>query len=201
LDFGLAKLSASKAVVSVSELPTGVDVTAQGTILGTLQYMSPEQLEGQEADARSDIFAFGTVLYEMLTGHKAFEARSQSSLIAAIMHVDPPRISDVKPMISPAVARVVRICLAKDPDQRWQSAYDLASELQWIGEGGSHPSASADTKSVASWPRIARVAMAACLLSAAVAAIAVWNLKSAASLVPAPTGHFVLSLPPGQQLA
>jgi serine/threonine protein kinase len=82
-------------------MPTGADVTAQGTILGTLQYMSPEQLEGQEADARSDVFAFGTVLYEMLTGRKAFDGRSQSSLIAAIMHVDPPRISELNPTIPP----------------------------------------------------------------------------------------------------
>src|SRR5262252_60823 len=101
--------------------------------------MSPEQLEGQEADARSDIFACGTVMYEMLTGRKAFEGRSQSGLIAAIMHVDPPRITEVKSMIPPALARVVKMCLAKDPDQRWQSAHDLATELQWIGEGGPDP--------------------------------------------------------------
>jgi eukaryotic-like serine/threonine-protein kinase len=88
---GLAQMGISKAEVSVSELPTAADVTAQGTNLGTLQYLSPEQLEGQEADSRSDIFAFGTVLYEMLTGRKAFEGSSQSSLIAAITHVDPPR--------------------------------------------------------------------------------------------------------------
>jgi serine/threonine protein kinase len=202
LDFGLAKSSAHKAVVSVSEMPTGAEVTAQGTILGTLQYMSPEQLEGQEADARSDVFAFGTVLYEMLTGRKAFDGRSQSSLIAAIMHVDPPRISELKPMISPAVARVVKVCLAKDPDQRWQSAHDLASELQWISEGSSHlPGAAAVSKSNAGRRRrTAGLAIAACLLSASAAAVGVWTLKSSSS-APAPSGHFVLGLPPGQQLA
>jgi serine/threonine-protein kinase len=203
LDFGLAKFIASKAVMSVSEMPTGVDVTAQGTIIGTLQYMSPEQLEGQEADARSDIFACGTVMYEMLTGRKAFEGRSQSGLIAAIMHVDPPRITEVKSMIPPALARVVKMCLAKDPDQRWQSAHDLATELQWIGEGGPDPANStANTRSVAQgWRRMGSLAVVSSLLGAAVAAIFAWNLKPVASLVPAPPGHFVLSLPPGQQLA
>ncbi|MBI2149785.1 MAG: PD40 domain-containing protein [Acidobacteria bacterium] len=99
--------------------------------------MSPEQLEGLEADARSDIFAFGAVLYEMLTGRKAFEGRSQSSVIAAIMHVDPPGVSVVQPMTPPAMERIVRICLAKDPDERWQTAHDLALQFEWVAEGGS----------------------------------------------------------------
>src|SRR5262249_44825458 len=106
LDFGLAKLKQSELTPTVSGLPTRKDVTAQGTILGTLQYMSPEQLEGQEADARSDIFAFGTVLYEMVTGKKAFEGRSQASLIAAIMHFAPPDITTLQPMSPPLLERV-----------------------------------------------------------------------------------------------
>ena len=134
LDFGLAKLKPSAQMVSLSELPTRADVTGHGTILGTLQYMSPEQLEGQEADARSDIFAFGELVYEMLTGRKAFEGRSQSSLIAAIMHIDPPSVSVLQPMTPPVLDRLIHRCLAKDPDERWQTIRDLLSELQWIGE-------------------------------------------------------------------
>ncbi len=141
LDFGLAKLKqASGPVQPISTLPTAVgsaDLTGQGTILGTLQYMSPEQLEGIEADARSDIFSFGAVLYEMLTGRKAFEGRSQSSLIAAIMHIDPPGISVLQPMAPIALDRIVKVCLSKDPDQRWQTAHDLALQLEWVSEGGS----------------------------------------------------------------
>jgi serine/threonine protein kinase len=141
LDFGLAKISPGReGLVQGSMLPTAdlsKELTAQGTILGTLQYMSPEQLEGLETDARSDIFSFGAVLYEMMTGRKAFEGRSQSSVIAAIMHVDPPGVSTLQPLTPPAIDRVVRICLAKDANDRWQTAHDLALQLQWIAEGGS----------------------------------------------------------------
>ena len=104
-------------------------LTAQGTILGTFQYMAPEQLEGKDADARTDIFAFGAVVYEMLTGKKAFEGRSQASLIGAIMHAEPPAIAAVQPLTPPALDRIVKTCLAKDPDDRWQTARDLSREL------------------------------------------------------------------------
>jgi Tol biopolymer transport system component len=99
--------------------------------------MSPEQLEGLEVDARSDIFSFGAVLYEMLTGKKAFEGRSQSSVIAAVMRVDPPDVSSVTPMTPPVIDRVVRVCLAKEPSDRWQTVHDLTLQLEWIKEGGS----------------------------------------------------------------
>ena len=112
-------------------------MTLQGTILGTLQYMAPEQIEGEEADARTDIFAFGAVLYEMLTGQKAFEGRSQGSLIGAILHVEPRPASTLEPLVSPALDRCVRKSLAKDPDRRWQSAGDLHDELQWIAEASA----------------------------------------------------------------
>ncbi len=107
-----------------------------GTILGTFQYMAPEQLEGKDTDGRTDIFALGATLYEMATGSKAFSGASQASLISAIMQYDPPPISAVQPMSPPALDRVVRKCLAKDPEDRWQSAGDLGSELKWIGESG-----------------------------------------------------------------
>src|ERR1700726_82185 len=140
LDFGLAKLREDTAPATpLSQLPTGKDpITAQGTILGTLQYMAPEQLEGKEADARTDIFSFGVVVYEMATGKKAFEGKSQASLIAAILEREPPAMSSFQPMTPPALDRVVRTCLVKDPDERWQSASDLCDELKWIAEGGLH---------------------------------------------------------------
>jgi hypothetical protein len=99
--------------------------------------MSPEQLEGKEADARSDIFAFGATLFEMITGKRAFEGQSQASLIAAVIERTPPPISEVKPMAPPGLVRLVKKCLEKDPDLRWQSARDLADELRWIAQSGS----------------------------------------------------------------
>ena len=138
LDFGLAKLKASSTASPLSQLPTANDtITAQGTILGTLQYMAPEQLEGKEADARTDIFAFGAVVYEMATGKKAFEGKSQASVIAKILESDPPPMSSLQPMTPPALDRVVKRCLAKEPEKRWQDASDLCDELKWIAEGGS----------------------------------------------------------------
>src|SRR5262249_46570470 len=136
LDFGLAKLrqlTPPSHVVSTS-LPTRMDDTTPGVILGTLQYMAPEQLEGKDADARTDIFAFGLLLYEMLTGRKAFEGKSQASLIGAIMTTEPPPVSKALSPSPPALDHGVKKCLAKDPEERWQSAKDLMAELQWTSE-------------------------------------------------------------------
>ncbi len=137
LDFGLAKFTVTPSAASLSALPTEAarQLTDTGQILGTLQYMSPEQLEGKEADARSDLFAFGAVLYEMATGQKAFSGKSQASLIAAILKNEPQPISAVSPLTPPALDRVVRSCLAKDPDDRWQTAHDVMLQLLWIAEG------------------------------------------------------------------
>ncbi len=143
LDFGLAKFQAAGRDVSsgVSRLATEMQasqpLTERGTVLGTFQYMAPEQLEGKDADARSDLFAFGAVLYEMATGKKAFSGSSQASLIGAILRDDPPAISEISPMIPPALNRVVKTCLAKDPEDRFQTAHDAKLQLQWIAEGGS----------------------------------------------------------------
>jgi len=142
LDFGLAKAMAPPVQSAVTSLPTVLgstpnNLTQEGTILGTFQYMAPEQLEGREADGRTDIFSFGCVLYEMATGKKAFSGASQASLISSIMKEEPAPISAVAPMTPPALERVVRRCLAKDPEDRWQNAGDLGSELKWIAEGGS----------------------------------------------------------------
>ncbi len=137
LDFGLAKLQqGTSGAPAMSQLPTQAKpLTDEGTVLGTFQYMSPEQLEGKEADARTDIFAFGAVLYEMLTGRRAFEGKSQASLIAAILEHDPPALTELQPLAPPMLDRVVRRCLEKNPDERWQSAGDLAAELRWMDEG------------------------------------------------------------------
>ena len=125
LDFGLAKLKQQAApAISVSQLPTlSQNPTAQGTLLGTMQYMAPEQLEGKvdQIDPRTDIFAFGAVVHEMATGKKAFEGKSHASLISAIMSSEPAPISSLQPMTPPALDRVVKKCLAKEPDDRWQT--------------------------------------------------------------------------------
>jgi Tol biopolymer transport system component len=144
LDFGLAKplaTAGARPVSGASSLATEAQasqpLTERGTVLGTFQYMAPEQLEGGEADARSDIFAFGALLYEMATGRKAFSGKSQASLIGSILRDDPPSISEAAPMVPPALNRVVRTCLAKDPEHRFQTAHDIKLQLEWIAEGGS----------------------------------------------------------------
>jgi serine/threonine-protein kinase len=140
LDFGLAKLKqeAAPTNVALSDLPTAKDpLTAEGAIVGTLQYMAPEQLEGKEVDIRTDIFAFGAVVYEMATGKRAFEGKSQASLIAAILEREPPAMASLQPMTPPALDRVVKKCLAKELENRWQTPKDLCDELKWIAEGGS----------------------------------------------------------------
>jgi Tol biopolymer transport system component len=139
LDFGLAKI---RQQAQTGGAPSGsrqltADATAPGTILGTMQYMAPEQLEGHDADARTDIFAFGVVLYEMVTGKRAFDGRSQALLIASIMSVDPDPISKSQNAAPPALDYVVKRCLAKDPEKRLQTAWDLLCQLQWIAAGGS----------------------------------------------------------------
>jgi serine/threonine protein kinase len=138
LDFGLAKLRQDVAPATpFSELPTANNaITAEGTILGTLQYMAPEQVEGKEADARTDIFAFGVVVYEMATGKKAFEGKSQASLMAKILETDPPAMTSLTPMTPPALDHVVKRCVEKDPDERWQSAKDICEQLRWISDSG-----------------------------------------------------------------
>jgi serine/threonine protein kinase len=144
LDFGLARTLApggGSSVNALTSLPTEAagsqPLTAEGTLLGTFQYMAPEQLEGAEADARTDLFAFGALLYEMATGRPAFSGKSRASLISSIMASTPPAIATVQPLAPPALDRVIQTCLAKDPDERVQTAHDVKLQLQWIAEGGS----------------------------------------------------------------
>src|ERR1700686_2949011 len=153
LDFGLAKIG--QGINSPSDVTLTMALTGKNEIVGTLYYMSPEQLQsqatGQEIDARSDIFSFGLVLYEMLTGKRAFDGSSPATVIAAIMERPAPSIGDVAP---PALDRLLKRCLAKDPDERWQSARDLKAELEWITsapESGSAVRAAPMKKSRIGW--------------------------------------------------
>jgi len=156
LDFGLAKWASPGGSTSVTQSPTalatGKDITTPGTILGTLQYMAPEQLEGLESDARTDIFAFGVLLHEMVTGKKAFEGKSRVLLISAIATSDPQLLSSLEPAAPKALDHLVKTCLAKEPADRWQTARDVLAELEWVAAGGAE---SADDSAVRtrSWNR------------------------------------------------
>jgi len=151
MDFGLAKASLASASASsglsatLATPPGSHPLTAQGSVVGTFQYMSPEQVEGKEADARSDIFALGAVLYEMVTGKRAFEGKTATSAMAAVMEREPAPISSLQPMTPPAFERLVKICLSKDPDERWQTAHDIKVQLKQIADVGSQVSAPALT--------------------------------------------------------
>jgi serine/threonine protein kinase len=141
LDFGLAKVLAPvTSATQFTALPTqAAPITREGSLLGTLQYMAPEQLEGREADARTDIFAFGAVLHEMATGEKTFSGATQASLIGSILRDEPRSISEVVPLTPRALDRLVKICLAKDPDDRWQTARDVGLQLREIARDQEHP--------------------------------------------------------------
>lgn len=164
LDFGLAKLRENTTHALVSGLSvdaTGAGtLTGEGTILGTLHYMAPEQLEGKETDARTDIFGFGAVLHEMATGKRPFEGESQASLIAAILEHDPAPVSRLQPLSPPALDRVIQMCLAKDPDERWQSAHDIKSELEWISSTSSQMAQTARVSTVAKSRKVFWIAAA-----------------------------------------
>ncbi|MGA7793118.1 MAG: protein kinase [Candidatus Acidiferrales bacterium] len=174
LDFGLAKLTQEVSPATPdSQLPTMQNaITGEGTILGTLQYMAPEQVEAKEVDARTDIFAFGAVVYEMATGKRAFQGKTSASVMAKILEVDPPSISSLQPMTPPQLDRVVKTCVAKDPDDRWQTASDLCRELKWISDGGSQAGIPAPTAPEPTWkkhlPWLAAFAVAIVAIAGAV---------------------------------
>jgi Tol biopolymer transport system component/tRNA A-37 threonylcarbamoyl transferase component Bud32 len=149
LDFGLAKMRAAEGVAGAAAGSLAEPITTVGTLIGTAQYMSPEQIQGHEADARSDLFALGATLYEMVTGQRAFAGASQFAVVNAILEKDPVPVRSLQPLTPPALERVVGRCLAKDPEYRWQNTSDLASELRWIAEAGGTPVAGASSEALA----------------------------------------------------
>jgi predicted Ser/Thr protein kinase len=188
LDFGLAKLAETNAPEDSSHLPTEAKpLTSEGAILGTFQYMAPEQIEGKEADARTDLFALGVVLYEMLTGKKAFEGKTQASLIAAILEREPASVSTLQPLSPRSLDRIVSRCLAKDPAHRWESARDVREVLSWIEDGDE-----ASTRTVESGRNGISWAVAGLAVAAGLAAYFHFsNVRPEESLV----AHFTVALP------
>jgi serine/threonine protein kinase len=179
LDFGLAKVSApvvtgATQTVSARQLP----VTEEGTLVGTFQYMSPEQVEGKELDGRSDIFSLGAVLYEMVTGQRAFVGKSCLSVASAILEKEPAPISGIKPMTPLALERSVRKCLAKNPDQRWQSASDLASELNWIAEESQAAEPALTPARNRKWERVGWILATAFFLLMIATGVARWQASN-----------------------
>jgi Tol biopolymer transport system component len=173
LDFGLAKWTSTEETLAA--MPTRADVTAKGTMLGTLQYMAPEQIEGREADTRTDIFGFGVLFYEMVTGKKAFEGKSQATLISAIMSRDPKPLSLLAPLSPPALEHVVERCLAKDSDDRWQSAHSLLLQLRWVAYGDARTTVDVpESPAAARRRRLAVVALSLGALAISMLAVPAW---------------------------
>jgi serine/threonine protein kinase len=170
LDFGLAKLGEREPI----QVDT-VTLTTEGTILGTVHYMAPEQVEGKNADARADLFAFGTIAYEMATGRKPFSGSSHASLIAAILTAEPAALASHAPLTPPAFERIVKKCLAKNPDARWQTARDLLDELKWVAESGLAPVAAGRK------PRSRHAWTAAAAVLGAIATLITINIASVSS--------------------
>src|SRR5882762_2359030 len=206
LDFGLAKPAVALASAATLTAVQAAPVTEEGTIVGTFQYMSPEQVEGKEVDGRSDIFSLGAVLYEMLTGRRAFEGKSQLSVASAILEKEPAPISSVKPMTPPALDHAVKKCLAKPPDERWQSASDLASELMWITESNGQAAGTAFGEAPGKTRRRAAWLIAGVLAGAAIVGAVRWPSSkppeeamyfpapmpfSARDIAVAPNGHTI----------
>jgi predicted Ser/Thr protein kinase len=156
LDFGLAKIERPAGAAGRSDALTEIaSRTAEQSVLGTLPYMSPEQIEGEDADARSDVFAFGVVLYELIAGRRPFAGKTQTGLIASILKEDPPPLDELRPSLPPGVVAVVRTCLEKDPENRWQSAREVRHALKWTAAAPSPP---ARARSVRAWQGVAVLA-------------------------------------------
>jgi Tol biopolymer transport system component len=195
LDFGLARvLEPTGAIERLTSAPTAAgDLTREGVVLGTVSYMAPEQVEGLPADARTDIFALGTVLYEMVTGEKPFQGSSAASVMSAILTFEPPPVSVRIPISPPALDRLVAACLSKDPGQRWESAQDVSLQLRSIGETGSARAAPAPTE-----PAIGRWIPWTLAAAAAIAALALLLRRPAPAARPQ-TLRFPLAPPAGRQ--
>src|SRR5579864_4571011 len=196
LDFGLARPTATPATLATMTAiaPSQSPMTQEGMIVGTFQYMSPEQVEGKELDGRSDIFSLGAVLYEMLTGKKAFEGKSHLSVLSAILEKEPQAISSIKPLTPPVLDHTIQRCLAKNPEERWQRALDLGLELKWLAESGSGGRAPTSQESLSPGRNLLAWALAASLaFIAAVLAFTHFNNRQS------PEAHVVrFTIPPPQ---
>ena len=211
MDFGLAKSAAAgtpasgtnapllSAAMTISDASPMSPLTTAGSIVGTIQYMSPEQVEGKELDSRSDIFSFGAVLYEMVTGKRAFEGKSQLSVASAILEKDPHPVSALKPMTPPALDRTILKCLAKNPEQRWQNASDLATQLSWLTDASGTFSA---VKSASPQPIPAKLRwlLIVLLLLFLIGVITVWNSLRDVTRESPMTMRFNIALPEDQAL-
>ncbi len=197
LDFGLAKPAAlsaaasgsapllSAAVTMTSPSPQLSPLTTQGAIVGTIQYMSPEQIEGKEADARSDIFAFGAVLYEMATGKPAFQGKSQLSVASAILEKEPEPITAAQPASPAALDLIVRTCLAKDPETRYASAHDIALQLRWLAGGALAPTVTTPAPERDGFRNLGWVAAVVLAILLAASAFRLWGHRQAPAAAPA----------------
>ena len=196
LDFGLAKLRSSAESQGAAVDMTQTLGTSPGTILGTVQYMAPEQVEGMEADARSDIFAFGAVLHEMITGKRAFGGTSRASVISSILRDTPPRVSTLQPIAPLALDRLIALCLEKNPDDRWQSARDLWRQLKWMGEdpaGADHDVTAVRSRRPIPWTIAAAMIVGTALIAGAIA----WILKPNTVVDRPALLRLTVTLPPG----
>jgi len=184
LDFGLAELRREQAAGTegLSGLSTAPLATKPGLVMGTVPYMAPELLEGKEADARSELFAFGCVLYEMLTARRAFGGDSEASVISAIMASEPPPIATFQPLTPPALDRMVRKCLSKDPESRWQTASDAADELRWLASQSTGPLSTAAAPGARRRWAIAAAVLSLVVLPLAAFALGAWLFRSAGTL-------------------
>ncbi|HEY6064957.1 MAG TPA: protein kinase, partial [Thermoanaerobaculia bacterium] len=195
LDFGLARILEPEAPEqrSIAETATG-PLTEQGTVLGTLAYMAPEQLEGRPADARADVFAFGAVVYEMATGRPAFGGDSRAALMVSVLSADPPPISRLAPLTPPALERLVRICLSKSPADRWQSMHDVSLQLRNLPEASAAGPAAAAPRS--GWRAVLPWVVAGAL---ALSLAAAFLLRPRPAAAPSAAVRLLVAPPPGGQ--
>ena len=213
MDFGLAKPAVnpvsnsggSASAISGETLTTmhspGSPITTAGAIVGTIQYMSPEQLEGREADARSDLFAFGAVLYEMATGQRAFEGKSYMSVASAILHKEPTPVNTLQPTSPPGLSYIISTCLAKDPDDRFQTAHDIKLQLGWLSQSSGSAAATAkEATQPRTWQLLVSAAVVAALLALG---LGFWLGKANSKPIAGDSGltRLTVSLPGKQELA
>jgi dipeptidyl aminopeptidase/acylaminoacyl peptidase/predicted Ser/Thr protein kinase len=195
LDFGLAKLLPAQAGIiagNSASLTQGAPITREGAILGTLHYMAPEQLEGKESDARTDIWAFGCTLYEMLTGKRAHDGKTGAAVIASILEREVSSVIEHQPSLPPLLEWIVRRCLAKPPDERWQTAADLVAALRWIAAAKPEPAARRFVPAALSAPLAWSIAAAAAI---GLTAIGIWIVTQRSSGQNIPTTRLSIQLP------